>query len=48
MQLLDRPIYRVGEIEIDSARNCLRRHDEEWMLRQKSFQVLLYLLEHRE
>jgi eukaryotic-like serine/threonine-protein kinase len=48
MQLLDRPIYRVGEIEIDSARKCLRRHDEEWRLRQKSFQVLLYLLEHRE
>ncbi len=48
MQLLDRPIYRVGEIEIDAARNCLRRHDEERMLRQKSFQVLLYLLEHRE
>ncbi len=48
MQLLNRPIYRVGEIEIDAARNCLRRHNEEWMLRQKSFQVLLYLLEHRE
>lgn len=48
MQLLDKPIYRVGEIEIDPVRNCLRRHDEEWTLRQKSFQVLLYLLEHRE
>ncbi len=48
MQLLDRPIYRVGEIEIDPARNCLRHHDEEWTLRQKSFLVLLYLLEHRE
>ncbi len=48
MQLFDKPVYRVGEIEIDPARNCLRRHDEEWSLRQKSFQVLLYLLEHRE
>jgi len=48
MQFLNKPIYRVGEIEIDPARNCLRRHDEEWTLRQKSFQVLLYLLEHRE
>ena len=48
MQLLDKPIYRVGEIEIDPARNCLRLHNEEWTLRQKSFQVLLYLLEHRE
>ncbi|QQS46983.1 MAG: tetratricopeptide repeat protein [Acidobacteriota bacterium] len=48
MEHLDRPIYRVGEIEIDPARNCLRREDEEWTLRQKSLQVLLYLLEHRE
>ena len=48
MQLLDKPIYRVGEIEVDPARNCLRRNDEEWTLRQKSFQVLIYLLEQRE
>ena len=48
MQFLDKPIYRVGEIEVDPARNCLRRNDEEWTLRQKSFQVLIYLLEQRE
>ncbi len=48
MQLLDKPIYRIGEIEVDPARNCLRRNGEESALRQKSFQVLLYLLEHRE
>ncbi len=48
MQLLDKPIYRVGEIEIDPVRGCLQRKDEQWTLRQKSFQVLLYLLEHRE
>jgi len=48
MQLLDRPNYRVGEIEIDPAANCLRRAGAEQTLRLKSFQVLLYLLEHRE
>jgi tetratricopeptide (TPR) repeat protein/DNA-binding winged helix-turn-helix (wHTH) protein len=48
MQLLNQTIYRVGDIEIDPARNCLRRQDKEWTLRQKSFQVLLYLLEHRD
>jgi len=48
MNLLDGRIYRVGEIEIDPARNCLRRGDQEQTLRQKSFQVLVYLLEHRE
>ncbi len=48
MQLLDRPIYRVGETEVDPAASCLRRAGAEQVLRQKSFQVLLYLLEHRE
>ena len=48
MQLLNRPLYLVGDIEVDSLRLCLRRGDVEYSLRQKSFQVLLYLLEHRE
>ncbi|MGE0127767.1 MAG: tetratricopeptide repeat protein [Blastocatellales bacterium] len=47
MKLHDLPIYLVGEFEIDPARLCLRRAGEELSLRQKSFQVLLYLLEHR-
>ncbi|HEX4951464.1 MAG TPA: tetratricopeptide repeat protein [Blastocatellia bacterium] len=47
MQMLGKSIYRIGDIEIDPACNCLRRQNEEWTLRQKSFQVLLYLLEHR-
>ena len=48
MQPLHQPIYRVGEIEIDPASNCLRRNGQEQRLRQKSFQVLLYLLAHRD
>ncbi len=47
MQAFDKLIYQVGEIEIDPARNGVRRAGAEWTLRQKSFQVLLYLLEHR-
>jgi len=47
MQLLDRPIYLVGDFEVDPRRFCLRRENEEYPLRQKSFQVLLYLIEHR-
>ena len=41
-------IYRLDGIEIDSAQLCLRRDGQERHLRQKTFQVLLYLLEHRE
>jgi tetratricopeptide (TPR) repeat protein/DNA-binding winged helix-turn-helix (wHTH) protein len=40
--------YRLDGIEIDSARMCLKRDGQERHLRQKTFQVLLYLLEHRE
>lgn len=48
MQLLDRPIYLIGEFEVDPTRRCLRRGNDEVLLRQKSFQVLLYLLDHHE
>ncbi len=41
-------IYRLDGIEIDTARLCLKREGEERHLRQKTFQVLLYLLEQRE
>ncbi|HZS06075.1 MAG TPA: tetratricopeptide repeat protein [Blastocatellia bacterium] len=47
MQILDRPIYRVAGIEVDPARGSLRRDGEELALRQKSLQVLLYLLDRR-
>jgi tetratricopeptide (TPR) repeat protein/DNA-binding winged helix-turn-helix (wHTH) protein len=48
MKLIERPIYRFADIEFDLARNCLRRGSQEHALRQKSLQVLLYLIEHRE
>jgi tetratricopeptide (TPR) repeat protein/DNA-binding winged helix-turn-helix (wHTH) protein len=40
-------IYRLDGIEIDSGRMCLNRDGQERHLRQKTFQVLLYLLEQR-
>ncbi|MFN7928859.1 MAG: winged helix-turn-helix domain-containing protein [Blastocatellia bacterium] len=48
MKLLDRPTYLVEDFAVDPTRMSLRRGDEEILLRQKTFQVLLYLLEHHE
>ena len=41
-------IYRLDGIEIDTSRVCLTRDGQEQHIRQKSFQVLMYLLEHRD
>ena len=41
-------IYRLDGIEIDTSQVCLRRNGQELHLRQKTFQVLIYLLEKRE
>jgi tetratricopeptide (TPR) repeat protein/DNA-binding winged helix-turn-helix (wHTH) protein len=41
-------IYRLDGIEIDTSRVCLKRNNQEQHLRQKTFHVLTYLLEHRE
>ncbi|HEX3083815.1 MAG TPA: tetratricopeptide repeat protein [Pyrinomonadaceae bacterium] len=41
-------IYRLDGIEIDTSRVCLKRDGQEQHVRQKSFQVLMYLLEHRD
>ena len=48
MNYLEQPTYLLNDIEFDPARNCLRRNGDEHALRQKSLQVLLYLIEHRE
>jgi len=48
MKMLEQLSYRFADIEFDPARNCLRRGDQEQVLRQKSLLVLLYLIEHRE
>ncbi len=48
MNYLEQPIYLIADVEFDPARNCLRRNGQEQALRQKSLQVLRYLIEHRE
>ncbi|HEX6188073.1 MAG TPA: tetratricopeptide repeat protein [Pyrinomonadaceae bacterium] len=41
-------IYRLDGVEIDTARACVTRNSKELHVRQKTFQVLVFLLEHRE
>jgi tetratricopeptide (TPR) repeat protein len=41
-------IYRLDGIEIDTSQLVLKRSGEEQHLRQKTFRVLIYLLEQRE
>jgi tetratricopeptide (TPR) repeat protein/DNA-binding winged helix-turn-helix (wHTH) protein len=40
-------IYRIADVEVDTVQGCVRRQGTELHLRYKTFQVLLYLLEHR-
>lgn len=42
------PPYRFGHVEVDPMKGHVRAGDEERHLRQKSFQVLLYLIENRD
>lgn len=46
--LSENQIYRFEDVEVDISRGCLRRGTAEHHLRQKTFQVLIYLLERRE
>src|SRR5205085_9401882 len=48
LNLLDKPVYRFEDVEIDIPRGVVRRGGQEVHLRQQTFQVLLYLLERRE
>src|ERR1051326_4421757 len=41
-------IYRLDGVEIDTSHVCLKRNGREEHLRQKTFQVLVYLLDQRE
>jgi DNA-binding winged helix-turn-helix (wHTH) protein/tetratricopeptide (TPR) repeat protein len=41
-------IYRVNDLELDIARGCLSRNGEEIHLKPKAFQILVYLMAHRE
>ncbi len=48
MTVTARPIYRIGKIEVDPDLCCVRRDGEELHLRPQVYQVLLYLLDHRQ
>lgn len=41
-------VYRIENVEVHTSRACLVQDDQEHYLRQKTFQVLLHLLEHRD
>src|SRR5436190_1814774 len=41
-------IYRLEDIELDPAQGCLKRDGQQQRLRQKTLQVLLYLIEQRQ
>src|SRR5687767_14460593 len=47
MKVLSKQIYRFDGIEVDPSQGCLRHNGEEISVRQKSLQVLVYLLEQR-
>lgn len=47
MYLPEKQIYRFAGVEVDLARECLTLNGEERHLRQKAFQVLVYLLKRR-
>ena len=51
MPTMDSPgnvVYRVGDVEVDTSRGCIRLGQQEHHLRQQAFQVLVYLLERHE
>ena len=41
-------LYRVNDLELDISRGCLLRNGEEIHLKPKAFQILVYLLAHRD
>ncbi len=47
MNSAGRQFYRFADVEVDADGGYLRRNGAEVHLRQKTFQVLVYLLEHR-
>ena len=48
MEVLEGQTFCFADVEVDTRLGCLRRGGGERHLRQKSFQVLVYLLEHRD
>jgi DNA-binding winged helix-turn-helix (wHTH) protein/TolB-like protein len=48
MKAVNRQLYRFEDFEVDPAAGSIRQKGREQYLRQKSFQVLVFLLEHRD
>jgi tetratricopeptide (TPR) repeat protein/DNA-binding winged helix-turn-helix (wHTH) protein len=48
MAAREKQIYRFGDVEVDTSRGCVRRAGDEVHLRQKTFQVLVHLLERND
>ncbi len=48
MHVVGKPSFRVEDVEIDTLRGCVNRHGQEEYLRHQAFQVLTYLVEHRQ
>lgn len=48
MNFISKPIFRFGDVEVDTSQGCVRRGGQELHLRQQTFQVMIYLLKHRE
>src|ERR1041385_5804485 len=48
MSRLGERVYRFADVEVDPSQGCLTRGGEKQYLRQKTFEVLLYLLEERQ
>lgn len=47
MNLLEKPTYHTGDVEIDPSRRLVKRNGQEFHLQLQTFQVLIYLIEHR-
>jgi DNA-binding winged helix-turn-helix (wHTH) protein len=48
MNVVGKRVYWLGQIELDASQGCIKINGREQYLRQKAFQLLLYLLEHRD
>ena len=48
MSASNKQIFRFGDVEVDVSQACVRRGGKELHLRQQTFQVMIYLLKHRD
>lgn len=48
LQRVNPSVYRIGDVEVDTGRACVRKGGRECHVRARTFQVLVYLLENRD